>query len=335
MQYTYTTTHVLQVWHNWPWMNMQMLQTWLCPSCLQTGLGNFSDSFFNESVNVILSHSISVSSNDSTGDSTLSDQSDMDHTNYRINSMLNIRASNRHNFIAGYLNINSYRDKYPSVVNILNKNGMDLLCIAVYDSNLAAYNYRVYRTDSKANFGGFYVYVKGELPSRCRHDLEMKTIECIFIEVSITNSKWLFACCYRLPSIHYKVLKEELVKAMDNISIFYDRYMVLGDFNENLDKKPVNQLMDIMDTVGASNIIQGPTCFKSPSGTLIDLVITPNKRSIKSHCHFDTGLIDFHHLIYVVLKSYTPRLLPCGVTCMAYKGFIPENYISDLQYAPF
>ncbi len=91
----------------------------------------------------------------------------MDHTNCGINTMLNIRASNRYNFIAGYLNINSYRDKYPSVVNILNKNGMDLLRIAeskldrsVYDSNLAAYNYRVYRTDSKANSGGLYVYVR-------------------------------------------------------------------------------------------------------------------------------------------------------------------------------
>ncbi len=79
---------------------------------------------------LLLHISISVSNNDSTGDSTLSDQSDRDHTNIGVNSMLNIRTSNRHNLIAGYLNISSYRDKYPSVVNILNKNDMDLLCIA-------------------------------------------------------------------------------------------------------------------------------------------------------------------------------------------------------------
>ncbi len=156
----------------------------------------------------------------------------------------------------------------------------------------------------------------------------MKTIECILIQVSIKNSKWLFACCYRLRSIHYKVLAEELVMAMDKISIFYDRYIVLGDFNESLDKKPVNMLMDIMDTVGASNIIHGPTCFKSPRGTLIDLVITPHKHSIKYHGHFDTGLSDFHHLIYVVLKSYTPKLLPCDITYRAYEGFNPENPFS-------
>ncbi len=111
--------------------------------------------------------------------------------------------------------------------------------------------------------------------------------------------------------------------------------MVLCDFNENLDTKPVNQLIDITDTVCASYIIQGPTCFKPPRGTLIDLIITPNKQSIKSHGHFDTGLTDFHHLIYAVLKSFTRRLVPRKVTYRAYKGFNLENYLSDLLFAPF
>ncbi len=41
------------------------------------------------------------------------------------------------------------------------------------------------------------------------------------------------------------------------------------------------------------------------------------------------------NLICVVLKSFTPRLLPSQFTHGAYNGFNPENYLSDLQYAPF
>ena len=55
-----------------------------------------------------------------------------------------------------------------------------------------------------------------------------------------------------------------------------------------------------------SNLIRGPTCFKSANGSAIDLFLTTNKYLFQKTNSFETGISDHHHLIATVIK-YTHR----------------------------
>ena len=92
---------------------------------------------------------------------------------------------------------------------------------------------------------------------------------------------------------------------------------------------------DLCDSYNMKNMIKDPTCFKSQNGSLIDVFLTTAQNRIKTSGCVDTGLSDHHHLIYSVMKSFSPRLKPREITYRSYKTFIQENFIEDLQTFPF
>ncbi len=61
-----------------------------------------------------------------------------------------------------------------------------------------------------------------------------------------------------------------------------------------------------MNTHAKHNIIKKPTCFENPDGTLVDVIVTSNKNRFLKSGSFNTGLSDFHHLIYGVLHTGFP-----------------------------
>ncbi len=55
------------------------------------------------------------------------------------------------------------------------------------------------------------------------------------------------------------------------------------------------------------NVITLPSCFKTPRGTLLDVILTPNIKCLQTHGAIDTGLSDYHRIIYMVTKVHTPK----------------------------
>lgn len=58
------------------------------------------------------------------------------------------------------------------------------------------------------SYGGITVYVKNDIPSKRRNDLELISIECLWLEINIRNRKILVGTFYRPPNSTPQVLTD-------------------------------------------------------------------------------------------------------------------------------
>ena len=82
-------------------------------------------------------------------------------------------------------------------------------------------------------------------------------------------------------------------KAIQNMLIF-------GDLNMEV-SEPALELL--FQQYSLFSMIRSPTCFKSPLGKCIDLMLTNSKHSFFGSQTFETGFSDFHHMIYTILRA--------------------------------
>ena len=73
------------------------------------------------------------------------------------------------------------------------------------------------------------------------------------------------------------------------------------------------------------------TCWKSPNGTCIDLVISNQKHSLINTSTLETGLSDHHLLIYTMLKMTYDKLPPRIVTYRDYRNFDNDRFLPELS----
>ena len=83
------------------------------------------------------------------------------------------------------------------------------------------------------------------------------------------------------------------------------------------------------------SMLETTFAFKKTEGTLIDVILTPCRNTLKSSGTVLTGLSDHHSLIYTVLKVMVPRVEPHTVMFRSYKNLNREDFRNDLTYAPF
>ena len=112
----------------------------------------------------------------------------------------------------------------------------------------------------------------------------------------------------------------------------FERCILMGDFN----CEPSNpHLAKFQKDNSLYCHTKGKTCFKKTEGTCIDLILSNQKYGLKKIGSWDTGISDFHHLIYTQLKSRLPdyhlkRLIIDAITILSKKIFdrsFCSNYI--------
>ena len=113
--------------------------------------------------------------------------------------------------------------------------------------------------------------------------------------------KWLLNCSYDLHKNnignHLKVLSDFL----DSRSSTYEKVLILGDFNKELDDQNVKTFCD---SYSLTSLIKQPTCYKNPSHPkCIDLILTNVPQSFQSTCVIETGLSDFHLMTLTVMRK--------------------------------
>ena len=91
-----------------------------------------------------------------------------------------------------------------------------------------------FRKDRSAYGGGILAYVRADLPSRRRPDLETETIESIVIETTVCDRKWAILCCYRSPSLSDNMFTNDFTLCMDKLHVHFDNIIVIGDLNYDL-----------------------------------------------------------------------------------------------------
>ena len=79
-------------------------------------------------------------------------------------------------------------------------------------------------------------------------------------------------------------------------------------------------LLDLMDIFHLVNLIKDPTRVTNTSETLIDLILTNNKKKVLISGVFDAQISD-HVLVYAILRLTTPRFNSRKVCTRSYKNF--------------
>ena len=236
-----------------------------------------------------------------------------------MNEIVNFRNSFPKNLISGHLNINGLRNKFFEIHDILKDNLLDLFFISEtkLDSSFPNAQFQVpgfkyYRVDRNAHGGGIAAYIRSDLPHRRRPDLEsvvIAPVEAFVIEVIILNEVWLDICMYSPHSKHKMACCGTIDAIIDACqSKRPTNIFVFGDLNINcLSDTESRCLKDVMDVFGLCNLIDTPPCYKSVDLTLIDVILTSQRRRIASTLNVTTGISDFHNLIACSTKIHVPR----------------------------
>ena len=124
-------------------------------------------------------------------------------------------------------------------------------------------------------------------------------IQIIPFEINLRKENWLFVSIHKPPSQSNQYFLDILGDLVDFYSQDYDNDVILGNFN----LEPSNpSIASFMSNQNLFNWVKSNTCFKK-EGLCIDLILTNRKYSYKNTCSFRTGLSDYHHLIYCVMKA--------------------------------
>ena len=216
-------------------------------------------------------------------------------------------------------------------------NSLDILCIAEtkIDSSFPTQQFEVrgfkapLRLDISDRSGGLLVYIRQGLSAMRLKVFNMpKDIQIIPFEMRLKSCKWIVISIYRPPKQGLNYFLSWLTKLLDLYSS--DRCLVLGDFNS---EPQDGKMADFLDSHNLYNHVKFNTCFKSVNGRCIDLILSNRKHSIQFTGSLNTGISDFHKLIYTVLKSTFIKYQPKEILYRSFKNYSEINFLADLSKA--
>ena len=104
--------------------------------------------------------------------------------------------------------------------------------------------------------------------------------------------------------------------------------IIIGDFNM-LETHP--DLKDFLEVHNLYNLIKGPTCFKSiQTPSAIDHIFTNRKYSFMETQTLETGLSDFHKMVFTCMKSTFVKLPAKTLTYRNYKNFDKDKFLAEI-----
>ena len=103
------------------------------------------------------------------------------------------------------------------------------------DAQFYVDGYKLYRHDRDRNGGGVIVYIKSNIPSRERKDLNFTHTQSINIELTVNKIKWLLIGAYKPPSMKNTTFTNDFTKSLDKAIVYFDHIFLAGDLNFDLD----------------------------------------------------------------------------------------------------
>ena len=202
--------------------------------------------------------------------------SDYDNIRAKGNAFMStksIKAKHPKNLFFGHLNVNSIRNKFVSIQELI-KRTFDVFLISetkIDDSFPSAQSkiegYKDFRKDRDAFGGGLLFYVNEKLNCRSLESILPNTIiEILPLELRLLNSKWLILGTYKPPSQNEPTYVSEIQKLLTYYRSSHDNILLLEDFNMSFSNKNMNDLCDIIEL---NHLIKDPTCFKSSKPSCI------------------------------------------------------------------
>ena len=124
-------------------------------------------------------------------------------------------------------------------------------------------------------------YAKQNTYSRRRQDLEPPNIECVWIEISTHNKKYLIDTFYRPPNSTNEVISS----IEDSIALAFDtnipNILITGDFNLDISKPSASRkVRELCQHFSLDQLINEPPHYTELSSSIIDLFLTSNKNNV-------------------------------------------------------
>ena len=260
----------------------------------------------------------------------------IDNTSDVYTTLNDIRVKNIHRVIISHLNINSIRNKFEALSDII-KNKIDIVLISEtkLDSSFPNSLFYIdgfsppYRKNRNKRGGGLILYVRNDIPSK-----ELRTIpipidkDCIFIEINLFKKKWL-VCGFYNP--HKNQIENQitfLCNCLNYYASYYDNIIILGDFNSEPTESHMKEFIDAYDL---KNLVNKPTCYKNPANpSCIDLILTNRCMSFQNTTTIETGLSDFHKMTITIMKTFFKKKKPKIISYRDYKHFSNISYKQEL-----
>ena len=142
-----------------------------------------------------------------------------------------MRTRHPNKFLVAHLNINSLKSKFLEIHELLADKVVDLLLISetkldssYLDSIFGVAGYKLERRDRNQHGGGIAAFVRSDIPSRRRKNLQCQDLENVTFEVILNKSKWCFLCVYRPPDFSDELFQNDLSKTLDKCLTHYDNF---------------------------------------------------------------------------------------------------------------
>ena len=250
----------------------------------------------------------------------------------------NLRLKNLNRLIIGHLNINSIRDKFEALRQII-KNNLDILIVSetkldhTFPNNQFYMDgYRLIREDREKNGqygGGIVVFIRDDIPCKELKFQSDKEIEGIFLEINLRSIKWMVMTGYNPKKENIAHFLKYVSQGIDKYYCNYDNLLLIGDFNSELCEKDINEFCDIYTL---KSLIKEPTCFKNINNpTCIDLILTNQETHFQNSTTIESGLSDFHKMVVTVLKTSFQKRSPTTIKYRNYSKFNDEYFRQDLS----
>ena len=110
------------------------------------------------------------------------------------------------------------------------------------------------------------------------------------------------------PHLHQKLeyFLSSITDLLDHYLETYEDFIVIGDFNETETSPALDSFLHEQKCKNIKN----KTCFKLVKGSCIDLILTSRLSLHQFTNVFETGISDYHLLIYTMLKSTYTKMEP-------------------------
>ena len=220
-------------------------------------------------------------------------------------------------------------NKFDFLVDSLN-NYIDILLIVEtkLDDSFPMNQFRIdgfqlYYLDRCSHGGGLILYIRDNIPAKELKQYKLpNVIEAIIIEINLWKRKWMLCGNYNPHKGRISYHLENISKLLDFYLSKYDNILSPGDFSC---EEKANFINDFLCTNNLKHLVKKPRCFKNVNNpSIIDFILT-NKNNIFYHTDvLETGLSDFHKLVFTILKSSYIKLKWKVITYRCFKSFDVE-----------
>ena len=165
------------------------------------------------------------------------------------------------------------------------------------------------RKDRNKHGGGLIEYVKKGIICKRLKEYELKEIEPICSEITISKKKWFCISIYRPPDYNnLRIFFCELT--LNKAGRNYDSFMIMGDFNIDINSlgngcKLVDEFCDLFYL---SHLVKISACFTSSHKSTIDFIMANKPKVFQKTRVTEAGISDYHKLVSTFFKSHYSRL---------------------------